>query len=1290
MSEPTNGSSPRKRFQSLRGLKGKLTFWRPRSPTPSQTLLRRDHTASPSIGGLDGASDSTSVAGSVNLPVDIHRVSREAANLPGPSGDRARGPMIKLPPKTEPKPSASEQPSDHDEPSLPAGVPDQDESNDVTPDIDPEIERQNILWAELRTSLEMLKEGLSILPDFVSAIETLLSCLEELKTMGGKSSDYEDVTTKLTGLSELIRQEEGGLASVPISDALLGLILLIAEDANKIKAKLDHESSGNTGQGSADEVLQHFRRIELLFRQLQAYTIASARNVPNGSLPNSRLDRLNPVKQAAYNYDLPDKINRRGCTQGTRTAVLAELDDWLSDPTSPSVYWINGMAGIGKTAIAYTFCERMEKRKLLGASFFCTRQSAECKDINRIVPTISYQLAQYSIPFQSALNDALAHNTDAGTKSLPKQFEQLLVETTERVKETLPDQLVVVIDGLDFVLPAGSSESSNRILVELLLDQIFNHAPRMSLKFLITSRPETEIYLKMKSYAQSRAGVLLQDTEKSQIQADIKLYLTQELETMSPTEAEINQLVERSGASFMYAAALVRHAQSDKHLADPRKGVRSLIEMPPEEQQALVDPVYMEVMNTALGDEDLEEDETDDVRIVLNTVLLAQEPISIATIGMLGGITDLQHVENALHPLRSTLHHSEKTGLVSPLDSAFPEIMFSKERSGSYFCDAAEHSQHLALGCFLGMKEQLRFNICELDSSRLFDEKVENIQSRIKNKISPPLAYACRYWANHLNVAAKLDDALLGLLTEFLTTRLLYWMEVLNLRRELDMGVAALLKAKQRLEGTSAHPELVALLDDAYVFMRDFAASSVSRSTPHIYISSLQLCPRSSIVYRIYSNSVKKLLKPHGDVTANQVEVPRDHQSWNVGSGVLSIAYSPDSTLVAVGCEDNTISIYDSHTGLRKVGPLRGHDKWVRCVVFSPDGTRVLSSSSDCTIRMWNSLDGTPIPTLFEGHTHPVRSVAFSFDGNKIVSGSWDDTICIWDASNGNLVAQSTDCHQWGVNCVAFHPGGAFIASGGNDNIVRLWDWTSDAPDATKILNGHTNVVTSIAFTPQGAQLVSSSVDSTTCIWNIDGTLSSCFIQGCSQLTRSMAISSDGLHIVSGSEDSTVKVWDVKTGKLVAGPFMGHSSCIRGVAFSPDGTRLLSGSHDGSVRAWDLQKGSNSSTSRPLFKYKPLRGGVARGSSDRQRNEVLQRTSSKITRTCTRVSTDLVPRTYTRYQMFADMSGVIDRAYQLSKTSNITHIKSGLSIKKSRRAFLSIVIHRSQWHASRGYLMAQI
>ncbi|CAE6519465.1 unnamed protein product [Rhizoctonia solani] len=1147
-------------------LKDKLGLSRSRSPTPSQLLLPPSRGTSSLYVGSSEASKSASVISLAKSSIDVPSSGGGATNSPKASGDRRVRVNI-VPPDIAT--GATEQPFGPDE--LATSTPVQDLPNTITIDNDPDLERQNTLWAGLGTSLEMLKDGPSMIPSFISPIETLLSCLDGLKTIGRSRAEYEDPTKELTALSESLRHHEGGLSSVPISDAFLNLIVSIDDEARAIKAKLEGRAVGNTGEvnKAEEELIRHYRGMPSLFRLLKINASMSAKQIPNESVVHTRLDRLNPVKEATYDSGLPTEIGRQGCAKGTRVAVLTGLNEWLSDSASPSVYWIDGMAGTGKTTIAYTFCEQMRDRKFLAASFFCARESTECRDMSRILPTIAHQVAQYSIPFRAALCDVLGRNPEAGSRNVPKQFDQLLVEPFQQIKDTMPGRMVVVIDALD--------ECANR--TEVFLELLLRHAPHMPLKFIVTSRPQTEIYIKMSLNGQFWTAIHLHDIEQSVVQADIKLYLTQQLEFMSPSEVEIDQLVERAGMLFMYAANLVRYAQSNQDSADSRERLKALIDMTPEEQDKLVGPLYIKVVDNALNDEDLEEDEIEDIRVVLNTVLLAQEPISIETIGMLAGIENLRRVENALHPLRDVLRYSEKTGLVSTLDSTFPKIMFSKERSKEHFCDAAKHSQLLAQGCFLGMKGRLQFNICQLESSFLFDEKVDNLQSRIKDRISPSLAYACRYWANHLSLVANIDGVLM-ILGEFLTTQLLLWMEVLNLRRELDIGITALLKAKQRLGGISSSPELMALLEEAHAFIRDFAASQVSRSTPHIYISSLQLSPKSNILYQIYSKSVKSLLGVHETVTERRGMPAVDHQSWEIDSGVLSIAYSPDGTRVAVGCENGTISICDSRNGSVLAGPLTGHTSWVRCVVFSPDGTRLLSSSSDRTIRMWNALDGNPTPAPFEGHTHPVRSVAFSSDGNRVVSGSWDDTIRIWDATNGQSITEPLEGHEHGVNCVAFQPHSMLVASGGNDHTVRLWDMANDTLSTTKVLEGHTNSIMSVAFTPDGARLVSGAVDSTICVWNVsDGTLTSRFLQDCVHHIYSIAVSPDGSCVASGSADCTIRVWNIDTGKLLAGPIMGHSRGVRAITFSPDGSRVLSGSHDGSVRTWHLPAGPNSSNS---------------------------------------------------------------------------------------------------------------
>lgn len=126
------------------------------------------------------------------------------------------------------------------------------------------------------------------------------------------------------------------------------------------------------------------------------------------------------MKDAMYDSKLSETVSRRKCTEGARKHVLEHLKKWLYDQDAPRVYWMNGMAGTGKTTIACTYSEQLEHHELLAASFFYTRSSADCLNPTRIIPTIAYQLARYSIPFQSVLYEILGKEPDAGSKTMEK------------------------------------------------------------------------------------------------------------------------------------------------------------------------------------------------------------------------------------------------------------------------------------------------------------------------------------------------------------------------------------------------------------------------------------------------------------------------------------------------------------------------------------------------------------------------------------------------------------------------------------------------------------------------------------------------------------------------------------------------------------------------------------------------------------------------------------------------------------------------------------------------------
>lgn len=182
------------------------------------------------------------------------------------------------------------------------------------------------------------------------------------------------------------------------------------------------------------------------------------------------------------------------------------------------------------------------------------------------------------------------------------------------------------------------------------------------------------------------------------------------------------------------------------------------------------------------------------MRLVLWTAICTKEPMTAIAIASFLNLIEEQ-VLTALKPLRSVLHVSETTGLVSTLHTSFPDYVFDRLRSGDFHCDQTQHNKFLARRCFEVMKEQLQFNICGFKSSFVFDKDVPDWEERIKSCVSPTLFYTCQYWGEHLQLAGT-SDALHDELVDFLIHRLLFWMEVLNLRKHIVRGISVLIQAE--------------------------------------------------------------------------------------------------------------------------------------------------------------------------------------------------------------------------------------------------------------------------------------------------------------------------------------------------------------------------------------------------------------------------------------------------------------------------------------------------------------
>ena len=287
------------------------------------------------------------------------------------------------------------------------------------------------------------------------------------------------------------------------------------------------------------------------------------------------------------------------------------------------------------------------------------------------------------------------------------------------------------------------------------------------------------------------------------------------------------------------------------------------------------------------------------------------------------------------------------------------------------------------------------------------------------------------------------------------------------------------------------------------------------------------------------------------------------------GDELFSIAFSPDGTRVAAGSH-GFILLWDRKRPKRPV-KLKANETYVYSVAFSHDSKLIAGGCEDCFVRVWDVAAGILVWEEKQ-HTEAVYSITFSPDGKRLASGSYDKRVQIWDSENGQLQRSSDRALDTigKISSVAFSPDGTTIAVASLDDTVRLWDTRTRKAD---ILRGHSSSVEAVSFSPDGLRLASCGLDKTVRIWDVKSRRLERTCKEHEYLVRSVAFSPDGVTLASASWDKTVKLWNVTTGELIRTlPFKTelpwHTDWIWSVAFSPEGMVLASGGSDGKIILW--------------------------------------------------------------------------------------------------------------------------
>jgi eukaryotic-like serine/threonine-protein kinase len=160
--------------------------------------------------------------------------------------------------------------------------------------------------------------------------------------------------------------------------------------------------------------------------------------------------------------------------------------------------------------------------------------------------------------------------------------------------------------------------------------------------------------------------------------------------------------------------------------------------------------------------------------------------------------------------------------------------------------------------------------------------------------------------------------------------------------------------------------------------------------------------------------------------------------------------------------------------------------------------------------------------------------------------------------------------HGDAVISAAYSPDGARIVTASLDHSARVWDARTGAQ--LEVLTGHGDRVGCAAYSPDGTHIVTASNDKTARIWNARTGAQLTVLSGHEEELNSAAYSPDGMRIVTAAADKTVRIWDAATGAQLA-VLTGHADIVDSAAYSPDGTRIVTASEDKTARIWDAHTG---------------------------------------------------------------------------------------------------------------------
>lgn len=483
------------------------------------------------------------------------------------------------------------------------------------------------------------------------------------------------------------------------------------------------------------------------------------------------------------------------CLPDTRVELLQQILDWAHDPDASAIFWLNGMAGTGKSTVSRTIAKRLASAGHLGASFFFKQGEGDRGSPAKLFTTIAAQLATAKPAIVPYIQRAIDTDPAIGNKALREQFEKLICEPLTAVPHW---STTIVIDALD------ECELDDEVK---LIIHLFSRAKASGLRVFITSRPELPIRLGFQDIKNQYKEIILHEIAQDVVEHDLLVFLQHELaiirneynrsvqeyrrlEADWPGRGKINTLVTMAIPLFIFAATVCRFL-SDRRCGDPNDKLREVLDYQTKSQESQLDATYLPVLNRQIAglSKRQKNKALQEFQSIVGSIVLLASPLSTSALEKLLDIS-ISTINARLDMLHSVLSiPSLAESPIRMLHLSFRDFLIDPGKQGEneFWVDEAQAHTKLAARCLQCMTEFLREDICNLRSRGLEAEVSMPDSQKVKLHIPAYIQYACLNWVFHLQGAR--DQVNYEEAFQFVKEHFLHWVEALSLMRQAPQSI---------------------------------------------------------------------------------------------------------------------------------------------------------------------------------------------------------------------------------------------------------------------------------------------------------------------------------------------------------------------------------------------------------------------------------------------------------------------------------------------------------------------